>query len=153
MKNIKTILNLIIAATLLSTPGVYAAGEHDHAHGKEKAPHQGRLMESDKGHIEFVVAADKTAKVYLYGHHLKAIAPSDEKVTLIVQGKDNSKEKIEFTKKEDAFVSSAPLKLSEGAKAVLTVKTGEKTKNLRFDLDMSVCGGCKTAEYACSCGH
>ena len=28
-----------------------------------------------------------------------------------------------------------------------------KPQNFRFKLDLHTCGGCKRAEYACTCGH
>jgi len=99
------------------------------------------------------VEADKTVRVYLYDGELKPLKPSDQSVTLVVQGKDSSKTKTELVKKDDSFVSDAAIIIPDGAKAILTVKVGEKPQNLRFDLDMANCTGCKSPEYACSCEH
>jgi len=152
-KQTQIILNCIAAMTLMCplTPLIAADG-HDH-HGKEKAPHNGRLMEMEKIHVEFLVESDKTARVYLYDEKLKPVTPSDQTVTLVVQGKDSSKTKTELVKKDDSFVSAAAITIPDGAKAILTVKAGGKPGNLRFDLNMENCGGCKGPEYACSCEH
>jgi hypothetical protein len=147
MKTILTSL-LIITLGLCHMTAVSNAAEAT----KQKAPHQGRLMEAEKLHVEFLVDADKKAKVYLYDEKLQPVAPSNETVTLIVQGKAE-KSKIELTKSADSFVSEKPIPLSEGAKAILSVKKGEKTQNLRFDLDLGNCEGCKLPEYACTCEH
>ncbi len=152
MKTIRNIVTLMAAVLIMNHPNAFAADGHDH-HGKEKAPHNGRLMEMEKMHVEFLVEADKTVRVYLYDGELKPLKPSDQSVTLVVQGKDSSKTKIELVKKDDSFVSDAAITIPDGAKAILTVKAGGKPQNLRFDLDMSVCGGCKSPEYACSCEH
>lgn len=152
MKSIQNILTLVVTVLIMNYPNAYAADGHDH-HGKEKAPHNGRLMELDKMHVEFLVEADKTVRVYLYDGELKPMKPSDQTVSLLVQGKDSSKTKTELANKNDSFVSDAAITIPEGAKAVLTVKVGGKPNNLRFDLNMENCGGCKNAEYACSCEH
>ena len=154
MKTTRQMLSLITGITLLVAGAAIA--EHKHDHAAEKAPHNGRLMETEKVgsmHVEFLVETDKSVSVYLYDGKLKAIAPSDQALTLIVQGKDDAKTTVELAKKEDRFVSAAAVSIPDGAKAILTIKTGGKTENLRFPLDMSSCGGCKKPEYACSCDH
>ncbi len=147
------ILNCIAAMTLMCPSALLIAADGHNHHGKEKAPHNGRLMEIEKIHVEFLVEADKTARVYLYDEKLKPVTPSDQTVTLVVQGKDSSKTKTELVKKDDSFVSDAAITIPDGAKAILTIKAGGKPSNLRFDLNMASCGECKNAEYACSCGH
>jgi len=158
----KTILQLSLWITLICPSALLAAGDHGHEHGdkkhadqhdheQEKAPHDGRLMEAGEMHVEFLIGADKMATVWLYDEKLKPISPSDQTVTLILQAKDGAKNTIELTKKGDLFVSSSALTIPEGAKAILVVKAGGKTSNLRFDLDMTACGECKKPEYACGC--
>lgn len=150
MKNNQNILTAIVAIFLIGSVITLAGGKH------EKAPHNGRLMETKKigfMHIEFLVGSDKTVSVYLYDAKLKAVAPSDQTLSLIVQGKEDAKNQVDLVKKEDRFISPSPLTIPEDAKAVLTIKAGGKTENLRFAINLAVCGECKNAEYACSCGH
>lgn len=154
MKTTRQILSLITAITLAGAGALVA--EHKHDHAAMKAPHHGRLMETEKigsMHVEFLVETDKSVSVYLYDGKLKAIAPSDQTLSLIVQGRDDSKTTVELVKKDDRFVSSAAVTIPDGAKAILTIKAGGKTENLRFPLDLSSCGGCKKPEYACDCEH
>ena len=154
MKHTKRILSIITTLAMVGAGGLFAEAKHDHA--AEKAPHNGRLMETEKVgsmHVEFRVESDKTVNVYLYDGKLKPIAPSDQAVSLTVQGKDDAKNKVDLVKREDRFTSSSPIAIPDGAKAVLTIKAGGKTENLRFGLDLSPCNGCKSPEYACSCEH
>ena len=147
MNPIRIIQNgLIIAAGIVSL-NLSAADP------AKKAPHGGRLMEVGGARLEFVVESDKKANVYLYDDQWKPVVPTDQSVTLMVQAKDQAKVKTDLIKKSDSFASEAPLAIPDGAKAILVIKTGGKIHNLRFDLDMSLCGECKNPEYACSCGH
>lgn len=62
---------------------------------------------------------------------------------------------MEFEKKGDSLVSKT--KLPEGDDYNLVVQfrqtAGAKPQNFRFKLDMSICGGCKRAEYGCIWDH
>jgi hypothetical protein len=60
-----------------------------------------------------------------------------------------AKEKIEFEKKGDVLVSKS--RLPEGEALPLLVQFRPKPQNFRFKLETHTCGGCKRAEYACTC--
>ncbi|MDD2709488.1 MAG: hypothetical protein PHV34_15990 [Verrucomicrobiae bacterium] len=143
-------LKHILGAALLAVPLALIAADQPNP-AKDKAPHGGRLMGGTAVRAEFLVKADQTVEVYLYDQQLKPVAPADQTVTLILQGKDGAKTKVEFNKGAGAFVSKSPVTIPEGAKAILAVKAGGKPENFRFDLIMSPCKGCKKPEYACDC--
>lgn len=146
---------LLLVSVLFCFGRIFAADSHvGRNHGMEKAPHHGRLMEIEKMHVEFVLQSDRTAHLYLFDESMKAIQPTDAQATLVLQGKEGAfKTKTILVKKDDILVSEAPLIIQEGAKAVLILKIGDKTQNLRFDLNLSPCGACDAPEYACACAH
>ncbi len=127
------------------------------AHGEKivAGPKGGRLLEAEGVKAEFFVEKDRTAIVTFYDSNLKSVALADQGVTALAETKDGKK-KIDFEKKEDALVSKVPLPDGDGYTVVLQLKTSAvaKVKNFRIPLNTSVCGGCKHAEYACTCdGH
>jgi len=73
----------------------------------------------------------------------------------VVAEAQSGKTKLELTRKDGRLVSSTPLPEGEGYMIVVMLKAREDTKsqNFRFKLDTHNCGGCKRAEYACTCGH
>jgi hypothetical protein len=148
--NIPSNLKLILCAALLAAPLVLAAADQP-ATPKDKAPHGGRLMDGATVRVEFLVKADQTVEVYLYDLKLKPVAPADQTVSLILQGKDGAKTKIDLGKGTEAFASATPVAFLDGARAILTVKAGGKPENFRFDPVMGPCRGCKKPEYACDC--
>jgi hypothetical protein len=142
-------IKTIVCAALLAVSMTLTAADKPAA--KEKAPHDGRLMDGATIRVEFLLTADRTAEAYLYDQKLKPVVPADQSVSLIVQGKDGAKTKIELGKGTEAFRSAGPVTIPEGAKAILTVKAGGKPENFRFDLDINPCKDCKKPNYACDC--
>ena len=73
-------------------------------------------------------------------------------MTVIADVKDG-KARLEFEKKGDGLVSKTKLPEGDGYNLVVQFRqTAEaKPRNFRFKLDLSTCGGCKHAEYACTC--
>jgi hypothetical protein len=145
---------LTLAVTLgasLTLPGL-AADNHDHAH--QTAPQGGRLLDKTEPHAEFVVEKDRSVTINFYNHDLKPVAATTQVVTVVATVKD-AKTTIEFEKKGDSLVSRAKLPEGEGYNVVVQFRqTAEaKPQNFRFKLDLEICGGCKRAEYGCSCGH
>jgi hypothetical protein len=145
---------LTLAVTLgasLTLPGL-AADNHDHAH--QTAPQGGRLLDKTEPHAEFVVEKDRSVTINFYNHDLKPVAATTQVVTVVATVKD-ARTTIEFEKKGESLVSRTKLPEGEGYNVVVQFwQTAEaKPQNFRFKLDLAMCGGCKRAEYACSCGH
>jgi hypothetical protein len=150
----KTSLRLLTLAGALCV-GLFTAAasdKHDHAH--KATPKGGRLLDKTEPHAEFVVEKDRSVTINFYNHDLKPVAATTQNVTVIADAK-SGKAKLEFEKKGDSLVSKTKLPDGEGYNVVVQFKQAADAKpvNLRFKLDLSHCGGCKRAEYACTCDH
>ena len=100
-----------------------------------------------------MVETNRTVTINFYNHDMKPVAVTTQTVTVIANAKE--KATIEFEKKGDSLVSKTKLPDGDGYNLVVQFKqTAEaKPQNFRFKLDMHICGGCKRAEYGCTCGH
>lgn len=144
----------ILTFVILLCAGLVAlhAGEgHGHAH--KAAPQGGRLLDKTKPHAEFVVENDRIVTIHFYDDEMKPVSATTQSVKVIV----NAKEKVtlEFEKKGKSLVSTTKLPEGDGYSAVVQFRQEADAKpvNLRFKLDLHKCGGCRLAEYACTCGH
>jgi hypothetical protein len=92
--------------------------------------------------------------IHFYNEQMKPVAATTQSVTVIADAK-SGKETIQFEKKGDSLMSKTKLPDGEGYNVVVQFKqTAEaKAQNFRFKLDLHTCGGCKRAEYACTCDH
>ena len=117
-------------------------------------PGGGRLLEKTTPHAELVVQTNRTVTINFYNHDMKPVAVTTQIVTVQADTK-NGKAKLEFEKKGDSLVSKTKLPEGDGYNIVVQFKqTAEaKPQNIRFKMDLHVCGGCKRAEYGCTCGH
>lgn len=152
MKTNLRILTLAVAVcAALALPAV-AQDKHDHAH--KATPKGGRLLEKTEPHAEFVVEKDRTVTINFYNAEMKPVAVTTQSVIVQADAKDG-KVKLEFEKKGDSLVSKTKLPEGDGYNIVVQFKqtADGKPQNLRFKLDMSTCGECKRAEYACICAH
>jgi hypothetical protein len=120
----------------------------------EAGPKGGRLLEKTSPKAEFFVEKDRTVIIAFYDDKLQPAPVGNQLVTVIAEAK-NGKTRVELARKEDKLVSVMPLPEGEGYTVVVMLKAREdaKSQNFRFGLDLSTCGGCKRAEYACICGH
>lgn len=128
------------------------APEHSH---KTAGPHGGKILETESGHAEFLIQADRKVAVTFLDKQLKPEPPASQEVSLTAQV-PSGKSVLEFEKTAGGFVSKSALPEGDGYMLVLQVKAqaGAKPKNFRIQLNLTVCGGCKKAEYACICeGH
>ena len=141
---IQTAAALCVGLALAAT----AAEKHDHKH--IATPKGGRLLEKTQPHAEFVVEKDRTATINFYNEHIKPVAATTQTATAVA-----GKEKIEFEKKGDSLVSKTKFPEGDGYNVVVQFRQAPdaKPQNFRFKLDMHTCGGCKRAEYACTCDH
>ena len=128
------------------------AVDDDHKH--LATPKGGKLLDKTNPHAEFVVEKDRSVTINFYNEQMKPVPAAGQSVTVIADAKDG-KAKLEFEKKGDVLVSKTKLPEGDGYNVVVQFKqTAEaKPQNIRFKLDMHTCGGCKRAEYACTCDH
>jgi len=148
-------IHLLIAAIALCFCPVFpglAQGNHDHAH--KATPKGGRLLDKTEPHAEFVVEKDRRVTINFYNHDLKPVAVTSQSVTVIADAK-SGKTTLEFEKQGDALVSKTKLPEGDGYNVIVQFKQSAEAKpmNIRFKLDLHICGGCKRAEYGCTCGH
>jgi hypothetical protein len=101
-----------------------------------------------------VVEKDRSVTINFYNDEMKPVAVTTQTVTVQADAKDG-KAKLEFEKKGDSLVSKTKLPEGDGYNIVVQFKqTAEaKPQNIRFKLDLAICGECKRAEYACTCEH
>jgi hypothetical protein len=88
------------------------------------------------------------------GEDGKAVAAADQVVT-VTAGDRAAPTKLTFTKIGNVLLSDAVLPAGNDFPTVVQIKITPDAKpvHARFNLNMSVCGECKNAEYACTCGH
>ena len=144
---------LIIAAVLcIGLMPAIAADKHDHTH--KATPKGGRLLDKTEPHAEFVVEKDHSATIHFYNEEMKPVAATTQSVVVIADAK-SGKTKLEFEKKGDVLTSKDKLPAGDGYNIVVQFRQTPEAKpvNLRFKLDLSVCGECKRAEYGCTCEH
>jgi len=145
----KTNLKLItIGTALLASLVTLHAADKKNLGG----PKGGRLLEKIEPKTEFFVEKDRTVTISFYDAALKPVPAATQGVTVIADAKDG-KAKLEFEKKGDVLVSKTKLPEGDGYNLVVQFRqtTDAKPQNFRFMLDLSICGGCKHAEYACTC--
>jgi hypothetical protein len=140
--------------SLLTLAGLFCAGllTVTAADKVEGGPKGGRILEKTTPKAEFFVEKDKSVSINFYDASMKPVAPTDQNVTVIADAKDG-KQKLEFEKKGNALVSKTKLPEGDSYNVVVQFKSTAESKpqNFRFTLDTSTCGGCKKAEYACTC--
>ena len=148
----KTNLRILTLAAALCV-GLFnanAADKHEH----KATPKGGRLLDKTEPHAEFVVEKDRTVTINFYNHDMKPVAVTTQSVTVIADAK-SGKATLAFEKQGDSLVSKTKLPEGDGYNIVVQFKQTAEAKplNLRFKLDLHICGGCKRAEYGCTCGH
>jgi len=145
----KTFIKILAIATALCA-GYFTLN----AAGKkvESGPRGGRLLEKTSPVAEFFVEKDRTVTIAFYDAKQKPIPAADQSVTVIVDLKEG-KTSLEFEKKGDTLVSKTKLPEGDGYNLVVQFRqtADAKPRNFRFKLDLHPCGGCKVAEYACTC--
>ena len=144
-----TRLQSIIVTTVLLL-GLCADGAADKK--QLGGPKGGRLLEKTEPRAEFYVEKDRTVSITFYDTALKPVPVTAQAVTVIADAKDG-KARLEFEKKGDALVSKTKLPEGDGYNLVVQFRqtADAKPQNFRFKLQTHTCGGCKRAEYACTC--
>lgn len=114
----------------------------------------GRLLEKTEPAAEFLIEKDRTVSIKFYDASGKTVNPAEQSVTVVAEPK-GGKQTIEFEKKGDGLVSKTPLPEGDGYNLVVQFRQMPEAKpqNFRFKMNLSTCGECKRAEYACICEH
>jgi hypothetical protein len=118
----------------------------------EAGPRGGRLLQTDVPRPEFFVEKDRTISIAFYDANKKKVPATAQVVTAVAEAK-SGKAKLEFEKKGDLLVSKSPLPEGNGYNVVVQYRASAEAKpqNFRIPLNTETCGGCKRAEYACTC--
>lgn len=143
-------MNLLTLAVALGVGLLTAAA----AEKLVATPKGGRALDKTKPLAELVVEKDHSVTFHFYTDDLKPAPATTQTATVIANAK-SGRTTLEFEKKGDSLVSKGKLPEGDGYNVVVQFRqTAEaKPQNFRFKLDLSVCGGCKRAEYGCTCGH
>jgi len=117
-------------------------------------PKGGLLLEKTEPRAEFYVEKDHTVTITFYDAALKPVPVTAQAATLIADAM-SGKKTVEFAKKGDVLVSKTKLPTGDSYNLVVQFRQtpAAKPQNFRLKLDLRTCGGCKLAEYACTCGH
>lgn len=115
-------------------------------------PKGGRLLEKTEPKAEFYLEKDHTVTIAFYDAALKPVPATTQTMNVIADAK-TGKKSVEFEKKGDVLVSKTKLPEGDGYNLVVQFKAtaAAKPQNFRFKLETYECGGCKRAEYACTC--
>ncbi len=151
----KTNLRILTFALSLCASLAFTAFAADKQDNKHKAtPKGGRLLDKTKPRAEFVVEKDRGVTINFYDEKMKPVAATTQTVTVIADAK-GGKVKMEFDKQGDILVSRTKLPEGDGYGVVVQFKQTAEAKpvNLRFKLDMYICGECQRVEYGCICDH
>lgn len=145
-----SIKSLAIAGVLCA--GLFAINAADKK--EQGGPKGGRLLEKTEPKAEFFLEKDRAVTITFYDAALKPVPVAGQSVTVIAQT-DAGRSTVEFEKKGDVLVSKTRMPEGDGYNVVVQFKQSAdaKPQNFRFKLDTHTCGGCKRAEYACTCGH
>ena len=141
--------SLIVLATALAAVPLLSAAKIT------GGPKGGRLLESAPHQAEFFVNADRKAEIVFYDAAQKPVAPGTQ-VIIVTAEPAAGRTAVELERTADGFVSKAPLPPGEPYRIVVQVRAtpDAKPQNFRVDLNLSKCGECQRAEYACTCdGH
>jgi len=149
---IKSIVLSFIASLALA---VTASATGDHSHEKKIAgPNGGRVLTKIEPHAEFFVTAERKVQITFLGDDGKALAPAGQVVS-VTAGDRAAPTKLSFVKSGDVLISDAALPAGNNFPAVVQIKVTPEAKAVveKFNVNLSQCGECDKAEYACTCAH
>jgi hypothetical protein len=155
---IKSIVSTVLAACAFSFAAFAAEKPHnpdDHTHEKKVAgPNRGRVLTGLDPRAEFFVTADRKVQITFLDKDGKPVAPKAQVVT-VTAGNRAAPTTLTFAKSGNVLVSNAALPAGNGFPTVVQIvpTPGAETVVHKFNTDLSKCGACKNAEYACVCDH
>lgn len=146
-----------IALRLLAFAVVAFALVPAQAQDKKKrvaGPNGGRVIETLEPRAEFFVTPDRKVQITFLDKAGKPVAPAEQVVT-VTAGQRSAPTKLAFAKSGNALVSTTSLPPGDDLPAVVQIKPTPSGKVVteRITVDLSTCGECKLAEYACTCAH
>lgn len=144
-----TLIRLLALTALAFT--VTVANAHEKV---ATGPNKGRLITVVEPHAEFLVTAERKVQITFVGEDGKPVAPAAQVVT-VTAGDRSAPTKLTFTKTGNVLLSDTALPVGNDFPTVVQIKITPDAKPVyaRFNLNMTTCGECKNAEYACTCGH
>lgn len=146
-------MKIILALALIAASSAFA--EDGHQHGKPlPGPNGGRIIEAAGIHAEFLVRPDRKVIVAFFTEDMKPLPPGGNMISAVAEAV-SGKVILDFEKTAEGFVSTTALPEGDGYRVVLQIKSdaGARPQNIRIDYVSKLCGGCKLAEYACTCDH
>jgi hypothetical protein len=153
---------LFLITTLFLAPLAFADDDEKHDHAAEHAqdrgdligPNEGKVLHEVEPHVELFVTKDRKLRFTFIDGDGKAVAPTDQKITVIC-GKRTSPTRLTFAKDKGSLLSDKPLPAGENIPTVIQIKTSPeaKTTMVRLNLNLEDCPTCDHLEYACTCDH
>lgn len=115
-------------------------------------PNGGKLLALEPGRAEVLIAGDGLLTVTFLDAAGRPEPAGGRSVAVFAQP-DSGRQQVAMEAKDGSFVSSGPLPQPEGYLLVVQVRggAGDKPVNHRIKYDTHMCGGCRLAEYACTC--
>jgi hypothetical protein len=131
------------------------AGAHQEGATKKIAgPNGGRIITTVEPRAEFLVQPDGKVRITFLDKDSKAIAPAAQTVT-VTAGERAAPKTLTFARAGNALVSDLALPKGDSVPTVVQIKATAAASVVteKFNVDLSKCGECKLAEYACICAH
>lgn len=147
----KIVLHRLIACVALGFACLTALAAEKPA--QPAGPNGGRILKTEP-RAEFFITKERKVQITFLDAANKPVAPAEQVVT-VTAGERASPVTMKFAKAGagPALVSDVALPAGNDVPAVIQIKASAaaKTTTDRFNVDLSICGECKKAEYACVC--
>lgn len=140
--------HLLTALALTLAPALAGPG-----HGATPTgPTGGRLLTTMKPAVEFLVLPDRRVRLTFVD---EAVVSPGDRIATVTTGERSAPVRLTFQAEGESLVSENPLPDGKAFPVILQIQSlpGEKPALAKFQLDLSICGGCKKPEYVCSCEH
>lgn len=127
----------------------------DVAAATKAGPKGGRLLEAAPNPAEFFVTPEQRIEIVFYDSAMQPIAPTHQVVGVTAEA-PGGRTALDVERTAQGYVTTAPVPAGAPYRVVVQIRAapGEKPQNFRVDLNMTTCGECSHAEYACTCeGH
>lgn len=151
---IKSVTNFSILTVIALLIPAFAIDDHGHEHKKKSpGPNGGRVITSVQPKLEFFVTKERKAQITALTDDLKP-AQLGSQIISITAGERSNPTKMKLVEQDGQLVTTAPL--PEGNIPVsIGIKANAESKTIyeKLNLNLSICPGCKLAEYACICDH
>jgi hypothetical protein len=149
-----TFKNIILHFLVLVAMGFSVVNVHAQEKKKTAGPNGGRIIAAVEPRAEFLVLPDRKVQITFLDPAGKATPPANQSVT-ITAGDRMAPTTLTFSKSGNTLLSNAALPAGDAVPAVVQIKPTPAAKAVteKFNVDLSKCGECTLAEYACVCSH